>query len=261
MPPAPFRLTYIGGPTALVEFGGLRLLTDPTFDPAGTEYRTQAYVLRKTQSPALPAESVIPIDAVLLSHEHHFDNLDHAGRRLLATAGSVITTMAAAGRLGGSTIGLAPWQSHQMRARDGGAIRVTATPGRHGPADGDRGPVIGFVVSCTDASSPVLYISGDTVWYEGVAEVSRRFNPDVVVLFAGAARVREVGPAHLTFSAEEAVAAAKAFPRARIVPLHCEGWAHFSESRQDIERAFTAAGLVDRLRWPPPGVPLDLSER
>ena len=31
------QLTYIGGPTALLELGGLRLLTDPTFDPAGSE--------------------------------------------------------------------------------------------------------------------------------------------------------------------------------------------------------------------------------
>jgi hypothetical protein len=27
------RLTYVGGPTAVIEMGGLRLLTDPTFDP------------------------------------------------------------------------------------------------------------------------------------------------------------------------------------------------------------------------------------
>ena len=49
--PLPLTVTYIGGPTALIEIGGLRLLIDPTFDPAGTEYRTPAYVLRKTQGP------------------------------------------------------------------------------------------------------------------------------------------------------------------------------------------------------------------
>jgi L-ascorbate metabolism protein UlaG (beta-lactamase superfamily) len=30
------RITHIGGPTALIEIGQLRLLTDPTFDPAGS---------------------------------------------------------------------------------------------------------------------------------------------------------------------------------------------------------------------------------
>ena len=55
---APLRITYIGGPTALIEVGPLRLLTDPTFDPAGTEYPTPAYTLVKSQPPAVPAEAV-----------------------------------------------------------------------------------------------------------------------------------------------------------------------------------------------------------
>jgi len=33
--PRPITLTLIGGPTVLIEYGGYRLLTDPTFDPPG----------------------------------------------------------------------------------------------------------------------------------------------------------------------------------------------------------------------------------
>src|SRR3954471_2642093 len=94
------RLIYVGGPTALTEMAGARLLTDPTLDPAGTEYPTPAYTLRKTMDPALSAEALLPLDAVLLSHDHHFDNLDHAGCRLLARAGRVVTTRDGAARLG-----------------------------------------------------------------------------------------------------------------------------------------------------------------
>jgi hypothetical protein len=39
---------------------------------------------------------------------------------------------------------------------------VTATPARHGPAGGDRGPVIGFVLRISDGSLPPVYVSGDT---------------------------------------------------------------------------------------------------
>lgn len=60
-------------------------------------------------------------------------------------------------------------------------------------------------------------------------------------------------PANLTFSAAEAVAAARAFPHALIVPLHFEGWEHFTESQEDVAGAFAAAGLADRLRWPVAG--------
>jgi L-ascorbate metabolism protein UlaG (beta-lactamase superfamily) len=252
------QITYIGGPTALLELGGLRLLTDPTFDPAGSDYPTPVYVLRKTLGPALNPEAIGPIDAVLLSHDHHSDNLDHAGRRELAKAARVLTTVAGAERLGGNAVGLAPWQSYDVPATDGRVLRVTATPARHGPPDADRGPVIGFVLAFTHQPERAVYVSGDTVWYEEVAEVGRRFTPAVALLFMGAASVREVGPAHLTLTADEAVTAARALPGAVVVPLHFEGWAHFSESRSDIERAFAAAGLGHRLRWPIPGQALEL---
>ena len=32
------RMTHVGGPAALIEGGGWRLLTDPTFDPPGKRY-------------------------------------------------------------------------------------------------------------------------------------------------------------------------------------------------------------------------------
>ncbi len=242
------KMTYIGGPTALLELGGLRLLTDPTFDPAGEQYRTSVYTLRKTAGPALDREALGRIDAVLLSHDHHFDNLDNMGRVLLESAETIVTTHAGAERLGAAAIGLAPWESVDLRSGDGHILRVTGTPARHGPAGGDRGPVTGFVLEAESGKS-AIYISGDTVWYDGIAEVGRRFPVKVAILFMGAARVPEVGPDHLTFTAEEGIEAARAFADAVVVPLHYEGWAHFSESRRQIEDAFISAGLKHRLQW------------
>ncbi|HZP60675.1 MAG TPA: MBL fold metallo-hydrolase [Opitutaceae bacterium] len=253
------RFTYVNGPTALIELEGLRLLTDPTFDEAGRDYRTPAYVLHKLTSPALRPETLGAIDAVLLSHDHHFDNLDVSGRAVAAAAQQVITTQAGASRLGGNAVGLAPWESLDLPSTAEAKIQVIATPARHGPVDGDRGPVIGFILRRAVHPEKVIYLSGDTVWYEGVAEVGRRFKVEIAILFMGAARVREVGPAHLTFTAAEAVEAARAFDGARIIPLHCEGWAHFSESRADIEKEFAKAGLQHRLCWPPPGRGLELA--
>jgi hypothetical protein len=112
--------------------------------------------------------------------------------------------------------------------------------------------VIGFAMAFADAPRCAIYVSGDTVWYEGVEEVARRFDVRVAFLFMGAARVIEVGPAHLTMTAAEAVDAARAFANATIGPLHFEGWKHFSEARDEIVRTFTAAGLAERLCWPPP---------
>jgi L-ascorbate metabolism protein UlaG (beta-lactamase superfamily) len=249
------RLTYIGGPTLLLEIGGLRLLTDPTFDPAGTEFRgAGAYRLRKTHGPGLPPSALGRVDAVLLSHDHHFDNLDGAGRAFLARAGTVLTTGAGAERLGGNARGFAPWQTAELPLPDGRTLRVTATPTQHGPAHAERGPVVGFVLEHPDEPRQAIYLSGDTVWFDGVAEVNHRFSIRTAVLFMGAARVAAVGPWHLTFTAAEGVVAARAFGDAAIVPVHFEDWEHFSEGRPEIEGAFKAAGLAERLRWLPRGV-------
>ena len=60
------KLTLIGGPTILIETGGLRLLTDPTFDPPGS-YQSGPITLQKNAGPALSVADLGRIDAVLLS--------------------------------------------------------------------------------------------------------------------------------------------------------------------------------------------------
>src|SRR4051812_26799961 len=108
------RATYIGGPSVLLEVAGLRLLTDPNFDPAGSSYETPVYTLHKSTDPGVAADALGAIDAVLLSHDHHFDNLDRAGRAMLARANRTLTPTVAAERLGGNAVGLAPWQTTEL---------------------------------------------------------------------------------------------------------------------------------------------------
>jgi L-ascorbate metabolism protein UlaG (beta-lactamase superfamily) len=251
------KITLVGGPTALIEAGGFRLLTDPTFDPPG-EYRLPHVTLRKTASPALTAADIGPVDAVLLSHDQHADNLDHAGKTLLATVPRVLTTVAGARRLAEESTrgiqGLAPWESTTLAGPNGNSLRITATPARHGPAGIEplSGDVIGFVLTFSDEPERSIYVTGDTVWYDGVVEVGRRFKVGVVLLFAGAARTR--GPFHLTMDTNDAVDTAHTFPDALIVPIHQDSWAHFTQNRNDVEAAFTALGVGARLRLLEPGV-------
>ena len=233
--------------------GSLRILRSI---PRGGDYTTGPVTLHKIQGPALSPENLGAVDAVLLSHDHHFDNLDYEGRNSLQHAQRVFTTQEGASRLGGKAEGLADWQTVQLSSRNG-PIAITATPARHGPAVMDRGPVIGFVLESGDARRGAVYISGDAVWYEGTAAVAGRFDVRTAILFMGAARLPAVGPDHLTMTAAEGIEAARAFPNAVIVPLHFEGWAHFSESRDQIQRTFSAAGMAERLQWVEPGITLD----
>jgi L-ascorbate metabolism protein UlaG (beta-lactamase superfamily) len=254
-------LTLIGGPTLLIEIGGFRLLTDPTFDAPG-DYQSGPVTLRKTQGPALSAADIGRIDAVLLTHDQHADNLDPAGRRLLAKTPIVLTTRIGAGRLAaeglGVARGLAPWENIEITGADGAKLHVTETPARHGPVGIEpiTGDVIGFLVGL-DRPGDAIYVSGDTVWCEGVAEVARRYRPRLVIPFAGAARTR--GAFHLTMDGNDAIETAHAFKDALIAPVHTDGWAHFTESGAELAAAFEALGLGERLRTLKPGTALPLA--
>jgi L-ascorbate metabolism protein UlaG (beta-lactamase superfamily) len=246
-------ITYIGGPTSILELGGVRLLTDPTFDPKGGEYQSGPATLRKLAGPAIQPDAVPAFDCVLLSHDHHFDNLDHRGRTMLSRARTVLTTDEGARRLGGNSLGLKAWHKADIATPDGRVLRIVGTPARHVPERLQRGTVTGFVLYLADAPETAVYVSGDTVWYECVAEVARRFRIKAAILHVGAAVVPEIGSFHLTMTADEAVDAARAFADAAIVPVHFEDWAHFSEGRAEILRAFRRARLETRLRWPDRG--------
>ena len=243
-------LTLIGGPTVLIEIDGFRLLTDPTFDLPGI-YQLPHVKLEKLVGPALASDAIGDIDVVLLSHDQHADNLDESGKRFLPKAKRVLTTEVGARRLGGHAEGLAPWASTEL-SRGGRSLTITATPARHGPHGIEplAGDVIGFVLAPKE-SRPV-YISGDTVWYDGVADVARRFKAGIVMPFAGAAQTR--GPFHLTMDTNDTIETARAFPDAVIVPLHTDGWAHFKQNAGDLRAAFDALGFGARLKLLEPGV-------
>jgi L-ascorbate metabolism protein UlaG (beta-lactamase superfamily) len=260
MPPA-CAITHIGGPTVLLEIGGLRLLTDPTFDPPGQHYNFGVPFVgsTKTEGPAIGLDDIGRIDAVLLSHDQHQDNLDTRGRDALSRAGRVVTTTAGAKRLGGNADGLRPWESLVLGDGDG-RITVTATPARHGALGTSllSGPAIGFMLEWPGQEHGALYISGDTVYFGGIDKVGERFQVSVALIHFGGVKFAVSGPARYTFNAAEGLRAAQTVRAQTVVPIHYEGWGHFRTPREEIDATFAAAGMAEALRWADPGKPLEL---
>lgn len=253
---------YVGGPTALIEIGPWRLLTDPTFDPAGGRYFFGwGTASRKLQGPAIAFAALEPIDAVLLSHDHHGDNLDPAGRALLPRMGTVVTTVPGAGRLGADARGLAAGQSTVLSAPGRPDLRITATPCRHGPP-GSRpivGEVIGFELAWEGQRHGTLWISGDTVLYPALRDAVGRMQVSVAVLHLGGVTFPWLsGPLRYTLNARDAVELCRLLQPRRIVPLHFEGWRHFRQGRAEATAALAASPFADQVRWPVAGERLTL---
>lgn len=248
------KILYVGGPTSVIELAGLRLLTDPTFDAPG-EYPIGTRRLVKTTGPALAPADLGAVDAVLLSHDQHPDNLDAAGRTYLADAPLVLSTASAAApdRLGAAVRALPAWEHIELEA-ERGALRITAVPALHGPAGSEPivGEVTGFVLS--GEGLPKVYVSGDNASLDLVREIADREGPfDVAVLFAGAARTPLVPDAPLTLTSEQAAEATRILGARHVVPLHFEHWGHFTQDGPTLTKAFAEAGLTERLHLPAPG--------
>ncbi|MFC4111819.1 MBL fold metallo-hydrolase [Nonomuraea zeae] len=247
------EIRYAGGPTAVVEIGGLRLVTDPTFDPPG-KYPIGDWALEKTSGPAFGFDDIGPVDAVLLSHDQHPDNLDNAGRIALSNVPLVLSTESAASRLPGVPVrALSNWAFHEF----GESLRVTGVPAQHGPPGTEHllGEVTGFVLS--GDGLPTVYVSGDNASLDVVRAVARwAGRVDVALLFAGRARAPFVD-GDLTLSSEDAVRAAEILGVRYVVPLHFEHWEHFTQGRDTVARAFAGSG--DRLRLLAPGERVSLS--
>lgn len=267
------RLTLVGGPTLLIEVGGWRLLVDPTFDPPGRRYDFGwGTSSRKVAGPALSVEQVGHIDAILLTHDHHGDNLDDAGQALLGSVGSVLTTVPGSARLrrrglvdAHAVVGLSPWSTSVLETPDRAPLEVTATPCRHGPPLSRPivGEVVGFALGWAGQTDGRLWLSGDTVLHRGLWRVAERLTIDTAVLHLGGVRFPLTGPVRYTMTARDAVRLCRRLLPRTIVPVHYEGWSHFRQGRRAAEQEFDRAPqtIGERVQWLEHGVPTEVGLR
>ncbi|NTV39711.1 MAG: MBL fold metallo-hydrolase [Demequinaceae bacterium] len=242
----------VGGPTVVLRYAGLTIVTDPTFDPPGPN----SYLV-KTEGPAIDADALPPIDLALVSHDHHPDNLDVIGLKVALGATLALTTKAGAARKEGFR-GMEPGDVVTI---DGPTpVTVTAVEALHGPRAIAAlvGPVIGFILRAE--AWPTLYFSGDNALVSVVKSIAKA-HPDVAiaVLCMGAAAVPSRGPVILTLNADRAARVAALWPDAAIVPVHVDGWRHFSQQRAAAIAGLAANGLGHRVIDLPRGIETPLS--
>ena len=108
------------------------------------------------------------------------------------------------------------------------------------------GDVIGFFFAG-------VWVSGDTVLYDGVRSVASRVDVDVAVIHLGGVRFPITGPLRFTMTARDAVELLDLIRPRVAIPIHYEGWAHFREGRDEIEHLQRSwAELLNAKPYPHP---------
>jgi L-ascorbate metabolism protein UlaG (beta-lactamase superfamily) len=217
----------------------MRVLVDPMLDDAGARP-----AIANTPSPRpnplvpLPPNSdelLSDIDAIAVTHLHA-DHFDEAAAQRLDHGLPLLCQPADADTLAERGFGdVRPVESSVAL----GGIAVHRTGGRHGHgrmAD-MLGPVSGFVFE----GSQRVYVAGDTVWCDDVAQSLARYQPHVTVVNAGGARFLEGEP--ITMGAADVIETARAYPGGELVAVHMEAINHCLVTRADLRRALHDAGV------------------
>lgn len=251
------NVTHIGTATAILEINGVNFLTDPFFSPAGTSWDIGSVVLKVTDDPALRLDQLPIIDAVLLSHEDHPDNLDDLGRQLL-DGRRVYTTPDGARNLSPrpAVHGMEPWTEleHTIGGRK---FKIIATPTKHVPGNECTGFIVtgeGFGTG-RDGLPNAIYFTGDTVYIEELETIADRYHVRAAVMNLGNAHAPtsledENSPKmQITMGGKDGARLFRALKADVLVPMHYESWGHFTQFGEELKQAFEEEGISDKVCW------------
>ena len=246
---------FIGNATVLLRYRGLTILTDPNFLHKGDHVHL-GYGLhsQRLTNPAIDIDALPPIDLVILSHLHE-DHFDKLVQQRLARDTPIVTTRESAGRL--ERLGftrrypLATWATLDVIKGDD-QVRITAMPGRHGPPLGALmlPSVMGSMLDFTSKAGAAyrMYISGDTLVYDDIAEIPQRYpNVDLALLHLGGTRI--LGVMKVTMDGEDGVRMMQIIAPKRTIPIHFNDYDVFKSPLTDFQRAVDRAGLQGQVTY------------
>jgi L-ascorbate metabolism protein UlaG (beta-lactamase superfamily) len=240
------QLTFIGTATVLLRCGGFTLLTDPNFLHAGQHaYLGLGLQSKRLLDPAMRIADLPPLDAVVLSH-HHGDHFDDVAARGLDKDLPIVTEPHAARKLRTQgfrrPIALDTWQ-RQTFQRGNARLTVTSTPGKHAPRPLGSllPPVMGSILEFENPGSRLrVYITGDTLYHDRLAEIPRRYpDIDLCLIHLGGTRVAGVT---LTMDAAQGIRALKVIKPRTAVPIHTDDYTVFKSPLRDFLAAAEAEG-------------------
>jgi L-ascorbate metabolism protein UlaG (beta-lactamase superfamily) len=123
-------------------------------------------------------------------------------------------------------------------------------PGRHGPPLSElvlpdvMGGMLEFAMP---AGRVYLYITGDTLVFDDIKEIPRRYPEiDLALLHLGGTRVLGI---LVTMDAEQGLEMLEIVNPKLAIPIHYNDYDVFKSPLEDFQRKATEAGLTNRLRY------------
>jgi L-ascorbate metabolism protein UlaG (beta-lactamase superfamily) len=242
--------------TLIIEYAGKKFLIDPMLGEKGAfpgfDGTINSHIANPVVDLPIPMDEILDVDAVIVTHVHT-DHWDDAAIKLVPKDMLIFTQNEndAAQIQGQGFKNIRVMEENTVF--DG--ITLIKTPGRHGGKETVEkyaellGHVSGVVFKHHDEKT--AYIAGDTVWYEGVEESLKRYEPDVVILNSGDAQVLGYEP--IIMDKKDVHEVFKAAPRATIIASHMESVNHAMLSRKELREFLGEKNMTQRVLVPEDG--------
>jgi L-ascorbate metabolism protein UlaG (beta-lactamase superfamily) len=249
-------VTFVGTATVLIRYAGMTIMTDPNFLHKGDHVHLgYGLTSERLTNPAIDLDKLPPIDLIVLSHMHG-DHFDQLVQQKLNRDIPIVTTPQAAQQL--EPIGfktcypLQTWDSLLIK-KGNASLRISATPGRHGPPiiAALLPQVMGSILEFTTAdgkSNYRIYISGDTLVYNDIYEIPRRYpDVDLALLHLGGTRI--LGVVMVTMDGKQGVKMLQIIAPKHAIPIHYNDYDVFKSPLSDFEKEVKAAELQNKITY------------
>jgi L-ascorbate metabolism protein UlaG (beta-lactamase superfamily) len=241
------KFQQIRNATIKVEYAGTTFLIDPMLAKKGAypgfEGTYNSHLRNPLVELPMPVDEVMKADAIIVTHLHP-DHWDDAAKQSLPKNKPIFAQNeedAESIRKDGFT---------DVRVLTENTVfngtRLSKTDGQHG---NDRmmtdlgkllGKVSGIVFQRPDHKT--VYVAGDTVWNRQVEAAVRKYQPDVVILNTGYARLLGYDGS-IIMGKEDLYRAYQFAPQAKVIGSHMESVNHAMQSRKELHDYIAEKGM------------------
>lgn len=250
-------ITQIRNATLRVDYGGVRFLIDPMLADRHSFPGFEGTLNSEERNPLvhlpLPVADIIDVDAVIVTHLHP-DHWDEAAQEALPKHLPIFTQNDTDSDIirGQGFADVRVLSEHS----EFNGVQLIKTAGRHGTEAHYEaiGHILGEVcgVVFMHPEEKTVYLVGDTIWNDDVAQVLAAHQPDVAILNTGYAMIQGLGDG-IIMGTDDTLSVHEASPDTLFIASHMEAVNHCILTRAELRAFADEHGFAEALRTPGDG--------
>ncbi|MBR7197324.1 hypothetical protein PspCFBP13508_00530 [Pseudomonas sp. CFBP13508] len=257
------NLQQVRNATVKITYGDTTFLIDPMLAKKGAYPGFENTYRSNLRNPLVdltesPEQVIAGVDAVIVTHTH-LDHWDDAAQKALPKDIPLFAQHEEDAQLIRSQ-GFKNVRVLTNEAEFGG-VKISKTGGQHGTDEmyavpalaKPLGEAMGVVFQAPGYKT--LYLAGDTIWRPEVDQAIEKFQPEVIVLNAGKAKMSGY-EGSIIMGEEDVLRATQVAKDAKIVAVHMDAINHMSLTRDELRSYVQKHGIDSRVDIPADGAAL-----